>query len=69
LSEETKILLKNAHISIAVSAAILIGVFIPFHDNEGAIEAATYAAFAIGLGLLIFLNSRIDKARNKPQRR
>jgi len=64
-----KKLIRNAHIGIAVSIAILVIGFWPAHNSEDAVVALEMIAFFTGLGVCLGLSFRDDRAREKRSRR
>jgi ABC-type Fe3+-siderophore transport system permease subunit len=67
LSEELKYLIRNAHISIVVGAALLVVSLLFFSDNEGMLEVGGFTAFIGGLVLLLCLNRRSDRLHGERQ--
>jgi hypothetical protein len=60
---------RNANIGIAVSAVVLAAGFIPFHGNEGAMEALAVGAFAVGMAVLFLLDWRDERVQRGGTRR
>jgi len=64
-----KKLIRNAHIGMAVSFAILVVGFWPVHNNEDAAAALGMIAFFTGLGVCLGLSYREERAREERSHR
>jgi hypothetical protein len=56
-----KALIQHGHIGVVCAAVVLLVSVILFHDNEGAMTAATAIAFVVCFGVFSFLNGRDDR--------
>jgi hypothetical protein len=60
-----KMLVRNAHIGVAVAVVILVIGFWPARHSEDAVAALGMIAFFAGLGVCFGLSYRDERARDK----
>jgi hypothetical protein len=64
-----KRIFRNANIGVAFGALVLAVGFALLHDDEGAVELLALGAFAVVMGVYLFLERRDDRVRPEDDRR